>query len=135
MYILTTTERACANLAASASLSASLDVTIYCGLDSEEKIAPAVVITADSATEEFPNSGVWHVKTGLTVKEIAADSSFSSSLASTIFESFLNDTAKGTLNMYPGYFVHDFFVEDTSNTQEGDAWIQTVRLDIVCALK
>lgn len=136
-FILVATERACAALAASASVSASIDdeISIYCGIDNEEKVAPAVVISCESATEEFPNSGVWHVKTDLRVKEIAADSSTSSSLASVVFEAFLRDSTREVLSVYPGYNCYDLIVEDTANTQEGDAWVQTVRMDIVCALE
>jgi hypothetical protein len=133
-FILVTTERALANLIAS-SLEESVNVTIYGGMDNEEKTAPACIISAEEATEEFPNSGVWHVKTNIIVKEIAADTVKDNSIAGTIFEALLSNDTKDKLNLNSDYYVYDIITEDTLNSQEQDAWIQTLRLDVICALK
>jgi hypothetical protein len=132
-FVLTKTEDMIAHFLASSSLSASA-INIYRGLGNEDKTAPALIIVAESGTEEFPNSGVWHVKTGLMVKELAADSNITSSLASSVYEVFLNNTTTKQALSGSGYYCYDLFVEDTANSIEGDTWVQTLRMDIVCAL-
>jgi hypothetical protein len=139
MHILAKTERAFVDMFLSSSLTGSLtapEFTIYCGQDSEEKTAPCIVIACNQATEDFQNSGVWHVKTELKVKEIAADSNVTSSFASEVFEAFLGDTvgAKAALNRYPGYVCHALLVEDSANNQDGDTWVQSILVDIVSTL-
>ena len=132
MFILVKTEDRLADFMASSSLSASA-VNIYRGQGNEDKEAPALIIVADNATEEFAGSGIWHVKTEFRVKELASDTSVTSSLADTVFSAFLNDNTKNQLSG-SGYYCYDLFVEDTANSRDGDTWIQTVRMDIVCAL-
>jgi len=137
--ILRQTENACAALAYSASVSASLGLTfgngIYTGLDNEDKDAPAVVCFAESATEDFPFSGMYRVKTHILIKEMAADTSMSSSLATTMFEAFCNSGTKGVLNQYSGYFVYEYFIDGTHDLTNGDANIQQYDFEIVSALK
>ncbi len=137
MYpILKATENACAQLALTASVSASLNVNIYTGIDNETVDAPAVICFADSAREEFPNSGVWHVNTRIYIKEMAADTSVTSSLSDTIFKAFMSDVDTVTsLNLYPNYYVYDMFSETAENGSEGDAWSQQYVFDIVCSTK
>ena len=102
------------------------------GIDNDDKIAPAVICYADGATEEFPNSGIYHVRTSIIVKELAADTDVTSSLGYYIFKSFLSGSAKTILNNYPHYYVYDWFVENTNENTQNDAWVQTYTFNIVC---
>jgi hypothetical protein len=133
--ILRTTEDACAWLATTASLSASFSVPVYTGINNLDKTGPCVICYAESATEDFPFSGIYHVSTNIIVKEMAADTSTGSLLATTLFEAFLNNKTKTALNSYSSsYFVYEYWVTDTSDTIEQDAWIQQFRLEVVSAL-
>ena len=141
--ILRTTENAFAACALSASVSASLGLTmgngIYTGIDNTDKVAPCVVCFAESATEDFPFSAIHHVKTHVVVKQMAFDQSNTSSLADTIFGAMMFDSTgsnatKTVLNRYPGYFVYDYFIESTSDSVSDDAWIQEYVFDVVSAL-
>jgi hypothetical protein len=135
MPILLTTETACASLATSASVSASLGLNVYTGIDNEDKEAPAVICSAISATEDFPQSGIWHVKTFIKVKEIAEDTTNKGNASTAIFQRFLTGSINTDLkNNASNFYVFDVFAEDSQNTQEGDAWVQTLSLDIVAAL-
>lgn len=141
--ILRTTENAFAVCAQSASVSASLGLTIgsgiYTGIDNTDKVAPCVICYADSATEDFPYSAIHHVKTHVIVKQMAYDSNVTSSLSDTIFEAMMLDSTgsnatKTILNRYPGYFVYDYFIESTNDSIEGDAWVQEYVFDVISAL-
>lgn len=133
--ILVTTERACAEIAASASISASLTCTVYTGMDSDDKVAPAIICNAYDAVEDFPESGVWHVKTNIIVKEIAADTDMSSSLANTMFERFSTITNEELSGSVSNFGVYNIQMEGCTNTQEEDSWVQTLSMDIVGVLK
>ena len=140
--ILRTTELACVLLAYSASLSASLGLSIghgiYAGIDNVDKEAPCIICYAESANEEVPYSGMYHVKTHIVVKQIAYDSSVSSSMSDAVFSTFCSgsngDYAKDILNRYPGFFCYDYFIDGTTDNTAGDSWIQEYSFDIVSAL-
>ena len=121
-----------AEVSVTSSRDNSLNVNIYTGIDNEDKLAPCVICHAESATEDFPNSGIYHVKTSVTVKEIAADTSVTSSLGYHIFKSYLSGSTKGILNNYPHYYVYDWFVEGVEESTSQDAWVQTYAFDVVC---
>lgn len=134
--ILITTERACAELAASASISRSLDCTVYTGLDGEEKEAPAIICSSTNAQEDFPFSGIWHVRTDITVKENAYDTSGSLGILSdAIFERFLTVDTGSLSTRVPNYSVIDVIADACDNSVEGDIWKQTLSLDVICSLK
>lgn len=133
--ILITTERACVEIAASASVSASLDVNIYNGMDDEGKAAPAIICGATDAQQEFPESGIWRVATQIITKEIAADTGKSSSLADTIFERFSTVTNEQLSGSVEGYSVLDIQLMGYQNTVVEDTWVQTLSLEIVGSLK
>lgn len=133
--ILRLTEKACALLAASASLAANLDATVYAGQSNEEKTAPAIICNCANGSPDYPDASVFHVRTEIHVKEMAADSNLSSSLADTIFAAFENpNTANNLTNQVSNYLVYDILQVEPSNTESGDAWVQTVTYDIVCML-
>ncbi len=133
--ILVSTEKACAVIAAMAIANAALQASVYTGLDSDDKNAPAVICSAESATEDFPASGLWHVRAIITTKEIAADTVTPSVLSDVIQEAFLSDDTINNLNnAIPQFFVFDVLTPEVSNTQEVDAWVQTLSLEIVCSL-
>jgi len=133
--LLRKTEAACQLLAATASLAASLDATIYSGQDNEVKNAPAVICNCVSAAPDFPDSSVYHVRTEITVKEPAADNSLTSSLSDTIFAAFENSASATNLtNTISGLTVYDVLSAEPRNSEIGDTWIQSVSYDIVCIL-
>jgi hypothetical protein len=141
--ILRTTELACVACAYSASLSASLGLSIdngiYAGIDNTDKAAPAVICYSDSATEDFPFSAIHHVRTHVMVKQIAADTLTTSGISDTIFSAFMQDSGsratKTILNNYPGFYCYEYFITDTSDNVDGDAWVQEYVFDIISALK
>lgn len=133
--LLRKTEAACQLLAASASIAAGLESTVYHGQDNELKIAPAVICNCESATADFPDSCVYHVKTEIIVKDMAADSSLTSSLADTIYAAFENTASAINLtNTISGLTVYDVLSSEPRNSVAGDTWIQSVSYDIVCLL-
>jgi len=140
--ILRTTELACAALAYSASVTSGLGLTIdkgiYAGISNVDKEAPAIICFCDNATEDFPFSGISHCKTHVLVKQIAYDTSTTSSLSDTIFNAFCSGSngvyAKDILNRYPGFFCYEYFIEGTSDSMSGDAWVQEYVFDIISTL-
>ena len=134
--ILQTTELACQALATASLFSASIAGLVTTGIDNVDKTAPIVVCYAESAVEDFPYSGIYHVATTIVVKEMAYDTNvISSQLSNTIFKSFLTSSTIPTLNIYPNYFVYNVLVTDTKDSWQGDAHKQEYILDILCGLK
>ncbi len=125
--------KTCENAFEAVALTAS-SVQVATGLDNVDKDAPIVVCYAESSFEDFPNSGIHHVKMNVVVKEMAADTSTSSSLANTIFQTFCNPNTKAALNSYPGFFVYEYFTAEPSQGWGGDAWHQTYSFDVISAL-
>lgn len=135
--ILITTENACALFAGSVAIGASLDADVYTGFDDEEKQAPAIICNGESASEVELSTGVYRVKMQITVKEIAADTGETDKgvLGNTIFQSFLdNNTITNLINAVPNLFIYDIIIEGMSNSEQGDAWVQTLSLDIIATL-
>lgn len=132
--ILATTERACVEIAASASISASVDANIYTGMDNDDKVAPAVICGALDAMQDFPESGIWRVKTQIVVKEVAADTDLTSSLANVIFEKFSTVTKEELSGSVENFSVYDIQLEGCTNSQQDDTWVQTLSLEIVGVL-
>jgi hypothetical protein len=134
--ILRTTELACQALATASLVSAAVVASVNTGIDNLDKQAPLVVCYAESATEDFPYSGMYHVATTIVCKELASDTNVDTTkLSDTIFSSFLGGSTITTLNTYPGYFVYNILVTDTKDSWEGDTHKQQYVLDILCALK
>lgn len=132
--ILRAVETACVQVAATASINAGLDAGIYAGLNNEDKTAPAVIITAESATQDFQD-GPYHVRTNVSVKEMAFDTSLTSSLAYNILAAFENTSSAVNLtNSVPSFQVFDVLSAEPRNSEAGDAWQQVVSYDIVCML-
>lgn len=130
------TETACVYQAATASLNASVDCFCYNGLDNEDIQVPAVICCVNNAEEDFPQSGVWHCKTSISVKEAAYDTTRSvASLSDTIFKAFLTGSIEQDLtNKVSNLSVYSVIPEGIETTTSGDAWVQTLKLDIVCVL-
>jgi hypothetical protein len=134
--ILRTTENAFATLAISASLSQSLGYNIYTGISNLDKLAPAIICFAESATEDFPFSAIYHVRTHVIIKEMAADTDPNTgSFANNIFESFCNNNTKSKLNDYPDYYVYEYFIQSTNDEWNGDAHIQEMTFDVISAIR
>jgi hypothetical protein len=134
MFILKTTETACATFLANVG-TLPAGTNIYTGLDNEEREAPCVVCSALDGREEAPGLGIWHVRLAVTVKEIAYDTAPTSSLCGTVFTALLSDTLETDLtNSVTQYAVIEVIPEDTSNGVDGDAWTQTLTMNVVCSL-
>jgi hypothetical protein len=134
--ILRTTELACQALATQSLLNANVTGNVVVGIDNVDKEAPIVVCYAESATEDFPYSGIYHVATTIVCKEMAADTDITGSqLSNTIFSNFLSGSTIPVLNTYPGYFVYGYWVTDSKDSWSGDAHIQEYMLNILCALQ
>lgn len=133
--ILRTTENACVRLATSASLSASLGAPVYRGIDNLDKEAPCVICYAESATEDFPFSGIYNVATTVVTKEMAADTNVDTTqVANTIFSRFLDSNTIPSLNSYPSFYVYSMWVTDTKDSWDGDTHKQEYIFNVVCAL-
>ena len=132
--ILITTENALASASLATVISASLVVNVYTGIDNDEKSAPAIICSCADATEDFIGSGVWHIKSSIIVKEIAFDTSVSSSLATTLFNKIIEMTPSQLSNCTSNYSVYDFWIDGNEQSQQDDAWIQTLNLEIVGVL-
>lgn len=134
--VLTTTEKVCSLLATDVVDSG---VSVFTGTDNDDKAAPCVICWSESATEDFPFSGIWHVKTNIIVKQMAADATVDgeNTLLGTVHSAFLTNTIETTLtNKSPSnYFVYQVVFDGNSSTQDGDAWIHTLSLDIVSTTK
>ena len=134
--ILRTTELACKALATASLAGASVSASVATGIDNIDKEAPLVVCYAESATEDFPYSGIYHVATTIVCKEMAADTNMlTTQVSEAIFSSFITGSTITTLNTYPGYFVYNILITDTKDSWEGDTHKQEYVLDILCALK
>jgi hypothetical protein len=132
--VLVATEFACASLAFSASIEAGLDdVSIYNGIDSDTKVAPAVICSATQASEMYKDTGTYKISTSIKVKEMASGSV--SDLGAVIFAAFGDGNFINNLNNQSADFVA-IDVLDTSynNTEEGKAWVQTLSFDLVGGL-
>ncbi len=134
MPILITAENALASASLDAITKANLSANIYTGMDNESKMAPAIICNCLSATEDFPESGVWHIKSSIIVKEMAFDTSTSSSLATTVFEKITEMTPSALAHCTSSFAVYDFFIEGTEQTQEEDAWVQKLDFEIIGSL-
>ena len=135
--ILRTTELACEVLASASLAAASITAMVVTGVDNSDKdTAPLVVCYAETATEDFPYSGIYHVATTIVAKEMAADTDvINTEVSDTVFSNFLSSSTIPFLNTYPGYFVYNILVTDTKDSWEGDAHKQEYVLDILCAVK
>ncbi len=140
--IYTTTEAACYQIATTASLNSAYNtyrpITVYTGTGNVEDLqAPAVVCRAESATEDFPLSGLWHVRTSIICKEMAHDSTVPNmdTFIGDIQQSFLTGSIDTELsNAVPDYFVYQVLFDGLGFQPEGDAWIHTLNLDILCTI-
>lgn len=133
--ILTTTENALASASVATLLSASIsDTSVYTGIDNEVKVAPAIICSCSEAVEDFQSSGVWHIKASIMVKEMAADTNVSSSLATTIFEKIVGLSTTQLANCTSNFAVYDFWLDGHEQTQQEDAWVQTLNLEIIGCL-
>ena len=114
-------------------------MNIFTGTDNEDKKAPAVICYAESCSEDFPFSGIWHVKTNIIVKDMAADSSPDgiNSLLGDVYSGFLTSDieTKLTNKLASTYYVYQVVFDVNSSNTDGDAWIHTLSLDIVSTTK
>ena len=134
--ILRQTELACANLATASLASAAVTASVTTGVANIDQAAPLVLCYAETATEDFPYSGIYHVSTTIVCKEMAFDTdTLATKLSDTIFSNFLTGSTVPRLNAYPNYYVYNVLVTDTKDSMEGDAHKQEYVLDILCALK
>ncbi len=137
--ILHTAELTTALLAASSSISASVDANIFTGIDSEDLEAPAVICNAETCEEVFPESRVYKVTMNVISKEIAADTSLTASLGLNrcLEETFADTNIVTALNNLTGsnLYVYGLTPFGFNNSQTGDAWSQTIQLNLVCGLK
>src|ERR1051326_771519 len=124
--ILTTTEKACSLLAEDVA-STYGDIEVFTGVNNEDKAAPCVICWAENATEDFPFSGIWHVKTHIIVKEMAKASSVNgiNTLYGDVYSKFITDTIESTLtNKVPSsYYVYQVVFDNTNSNTDGDAWV------------
>jgi hypothetical protein len=133
--ILRTTENAFALLALSASLSQSLGYGVYTGIGNMDKPAPAIICYAENGTEDFPFSGIYHVRTHVMVKEMAFDTDpLTGSFADNIFAALCNNNTKNNLNTYPNYYVYEYFIQGTNDGFDEDTQIQEMTFDVVSAI-
>lgn len=110
------------------------NLPIYYGFDTAEKDAPCVVVSAKSEKDDAPHLGIWHVNLSIMVYTMAADSDpgISDMVAQTIFGACLDDNIKATLAAAePTMAVYDVILESTGSDTDGDAWVQTLELEVI----
>lgn len=128
------TEAACAGLI---NISGSLPVSwsVYTGIDTEDKAAPAVICYCRECQQDTYHVAIAHCKTDIIVKQIAFDSGnvISGSYdVSDTFEIFFRDSSANDLtNCVSDYYVYDIILENQSEESIGDAWTNTLHLDII----
>ena len=133
-----TTELACQTIAMGAlSTAGSGSVNVYTGVGNVEDItAPCVICVANDKSEDFPFSGIWHVKTTIFIKEMAADVSVGemNTLAGLVENAFLFKGIEAALSSAtPNYYVYQVVSEGGNAPQRnGDAWVNSFNMDIVC---
>lgn len=139
--LLIKTEQACAQVVTdyvtSLGYVPETNIFIRTGIDNEDQVAPMVICQAESATEDFPYSGIYRAVVYITVKEMTGDTSRSNigDLADKVFHSFLVDNIETLLNnSVSNYYVYQVRIEDTIDETTGDAWAQKYQFEIVCAL-
>lgn len=144
MSLLTLTELACVNVVATASLSASLGLTIgngiYAGLGNADILASedqteAIVCWAETHEQEVCyKSNVFPVIVNIFVKEMAPDVPVATSVAATIFNAFLDreNIGNNLTQAVPNYLVFSVVPSGGRAEVEGDANVQTLQLKIVC---
>jgi hypothetical protein len=139
--ICLTTETACNSIASAIDVSAYeglfSTVQFYTGIDNEVKKSPCVICAAIDAQEEAPDTGIYHVKTQIIVKERAATANReTTTLADTIFRGFLTGSIEQSLsNNATNYFVYKVFQPDPQQSGlEGKQWVATLNLHIVCCI-
>lgn len=121
--------------AASGSLISYFGDNFYQGMNNIAVEAPCVISIAESATEDFKEGYVWHVRTNVMVKVIAADLSNETAdlYADTVFETICDPNTITTLGTYSSTLtVYDIIVESMDRAFDGDAWVTMLSLDIVC---
>ena len=130
MLILHTTEDVFKSVLETAAISNLPAERIYTGIDNDTIKAPCVVLSATEGKEEIKNSGIYRVRLAVKVKEIAYDTSTEITLAVDVFNVLCNSD----FNSITNYAVYDLSVEDQHNAESGDAWTQTILLEVVCVL-
>jgi hypothetical protein len=133
MLILRTTEDVFKTVIGSAGITNLPAERVYTGVDSDTIKAPCVVCSATDGKEEIKDSGIYRVRLAVKVKEIAYDTSNQSTLAGDVFN-ILCDSDFSVFNSVTTYAVYDLAVEDQNNAETGDAWTQTINLDVLCVL-
>jgi len=129
--VMKTTEAAAKSLVKTLPITAS----VFTGIDNETKLAPCVIIQAESATEEFPFSGLFFVKTKIRIKEMAADTDTDSGLSKTVFDAFMDSNiATNLAAQTSSYSVASVWVDNAENSIEGDACVQDMTFNVVCGL-
>jgi hypothetical protein len=109
-------------------------LNVYQGFSNEEKAAPCVIVSAVNVTDEAPNLGVYRVKLTITVKQMAGDSdaTVSDNLTVTIFEAVTASNIKAQLMAKePKLAVYDIIFVTSNDDTSGDAWTQSLELEII----
>jgi len=133
--ILITCENAAYQLAYSASIGSA---SVFKGIGNEDKAAPAVICYAESKEEILTSTYVYAVDLNIIVKERAktVDSDDIGALAGKVHNVFLSDTTRQALeNATPNFAVYDVIEQPSTNTVEDDAFIQPLRLKVICCKK
>lgn len=135
--ILNKTESVFAQFAATASLNANLDATIFQGMDNAVRADfPAVTISAPTADEVERQTAVWRVQLNMQVQEMIADTDKSSPLASAIFKAFSYDGIENDLNnSVSDWYCYEVLPKKPTNNIIGDAWQQEMSFEIICMLQ
>lgn len=130
LTITRTTEDVFKAVLDAASIEGLPATRIFTGLDNDPLAAPCVIVSATEAREDIKDSGIFRVRLAIHVKEIAKQTSNQSTLADLVLEALSN----GSFNNITNYNMYDLTVEDQQNTVTGDAWTQTLHLEVVCVL-
>ena len=134
MNLLNKLEAACKGLVESLAITG---LTSHEGQDNTEKAQPVVVCEAGRATEDFPESGIYHIPLMITVAYAAADYTQEdiNTASATIFEAFLSaNTITNLKAQEEGFDIYQILVAGQDTSSNEDVWLQTLQLEVVAVL-
>lgn len=138
--IVTITEKACSLVLQDIlNNTGHKDVNVFRGINNVDKEAPALICWAENATEDFPFSGIFHMRTHIVIKAMAKDTSINNfdKLTGDVHAGFLVDNIEALLtsSIPDQYFVYQIVFDNNSSVEEGDAWVNDLSFDCVSSTK
>lgn len=114
------------------------NLNIYTEIDNTEKESPSVTVVVGTATEDFPESRIWHVPVEVRVSYIAYDNGnlayFKDIVADVVDVVTSTDLVTG-MEKSGQLEIFDYIVQSVEDGEEDDSWVATITLELICQLK